>query len=117
MPTYRYECAACGHSLEEFQSMTAKPLRKCPQCQKPKLQRLIGPGAGILFKGDGFYSTDYRSDSWREAEKAASGDAPGESKPGESKPADASTGSSATPAAPAPAKPGKSTKGSRKDGV
>lgn len=70
MPTYAYECEACGHSFEKFQSMTANSLRKCPECQERKLQRLIGPGAGIIFKGSGFYETDYRSDSYKKAEKA-----------------------------------------------
>ncbi len=71
MPTYDYECQACGHSFELFQSMTAKVKRKCPECGKQTLKRLIGPGAGFLFKGDGFYITDYRSDSYKAGEKAA----------------------------------------------
>ena len=71
MPTYDYQCQACGHHFELFQSMTAKVKRKCPECGKPKLERLIGPGAGFLFKGDGFYITDYRSDSYKAGEKAA----------------------------------------------
>lgn len=73
MPTYEYVCDACGHELEEFQSMSAKPLKKCPECGKPKLRRLIGTGAGVIFKGSGFYQTDYRSDSYR---KAADADKP-----------------------------------------
>ncbi len=72
MPTYDYVCQACDHAFEEFQSITAKPLRKCPQCGKPKLQRLIGTGAGIIFKGSGFYETDYRSESYKKAAKAES---------------------------------------------
>ncbi|MEE9125726.1 MAG: zinc ribbon domain-containing protein, partial [Planctomycetota bacterium] len=64
MPTYAYECQTCGHDFEEFQSITAGALRKCPSCGKLKLQRLIGPGAGIIFKGGGFYETDYRSPSY-----------------------------------------------------
>ena len=60
MPTYEYECAACGANFEEFQSMSDKPLRKCPKCGKMKLERLIGAGAGIIFKGSGFYETDYK---------------------------------------------------------
>jgi putative FmdB family regulatory protein len=64
MPTYDYLCADCGHCFEEFQSMTAKPLRTCPVCKQPKLDRLIGAGAGVIFKGSGFYQTDYkRSDA------------------------------------------------------
>lgn len=69
MPTYEYVCDACDHEMEEFQSMTAKPLRKCPSCGKNKLRRLIGTGAGIIFKGSGFYETDYRSDSYKNAAK------------------------------------------------
>ncbi len=60
MPTYDYECRECGHEFEEFQSMTAGALRKCPSCGKLKLRRLIGAGAGIIFKGSGFYETDYK---------------------------------------------------------
>ncbi len=72
MPTYDYECEACEHVWEEFQSITAKPTRKCPECGKPKAKRKIGPGAGIIFKGSGFYQTDYRSDSYRKAADADS---------------------------------------------
>jgi len=72
MPTYDYRCDACGHEFEEFQSITASPLKKCPQCGKAKLKRLIGTGAGIIFKGSGFYETDYRSDSYKNAAKADS---------------------------------------------
>lgn len=64
MPTYDYVCKACGHRFEEFQSMSADPLKKCPQCNKNKLERLIGTGAGVIFKGSGFYETDYRGDSY-----------------------------------------------------
>ena len=60
MPTYEYECDNCGHSFEEFQAMSDKALKKCPKCAKMKLQRLIGAGAGIIFKGSGFYETDYK---------------------------------------------------------
>src|SRR5215510_9067583 len=70
MPTYDYECDACDHAFEEFQSMLDKPLKKCPKCGKAKLRRLIGTGAAILFKGAGFYQTDYRSDSYKSAAKA-----------------------------------------------
>ena len=70
MPTYDYRCKACEHEFEEFQSMTAKPLRKCPDCGRLQLERLIGTGAGVIFKGSGFYETDYRSESYRkDAEK------------------------------------------------
>lgn len=69
MPTYAYRCDNCEHEFEKFQSITANSLRKCPECSKFKLRRLIGTGAGILFKGSGFYETDYRSDSYKEAAK------------------------------------------------
>jgi putative FmdB family regulatory protein len=72
MPTYDYVCQACGHALEIFQSMSENPKRKCPKCSKLKLQRQIGTGAGILFKGSGFYETDYRSDSYSKGAKEAS---------------------------------------------
>ncbi len=73
MPTYEYACDSCGHEFEEFQSITAKPLRKCPECKKPALRRLIGTGAGIIFKGSGFYQTDYRSDSYKKAAEKETG--------------------------------------------
>ncbi len=82
MPTYDYRCEACGHEFEEFQSITAGALRKCPDCKKLKLKRLIGGGAAILFKGSGFYETDYRSESYKKAEakdQGGSGDAKGSS--------------------------------------
>lgn len=60
MPTYQYECGACGHGFEALQSMVDKKLKKCPQCGKSKLHRLIGTGSGIIFKGTGFYETDYK---------------------------------------------------------
>lgn len=60
MPTYEYECSACGHSFEELQSMTDAKLTKCPKCGKKKLDRLIGSGSGMIFKGSGFYETDYK---------------------------------------------------------
>lgn len=70
MPTYEYQCDACDHSFEEFQSFSEEPLKKCPQCGKKKLRRLFGTGAAILFKGSGFYQTDYRSESYNKAAKA-----------------------------------------------
>ena len=60
MPTYEYQCSACGYKFEAFQSMTDKPLSKCPKCKKPKAKRLISSGSGVIFKGPGFYATDYR---------------------------------------------------------
>ena len=70
MPTYDYICQGCKHAFEQFQSITARPLRKCPECGKSRLKRLIGTGAGVIFKGSGFYETDYRSDSYKKAAKA-----------------------------------------------
>jgi putative FmdB family regulatory protein len=70
MPTYEYECDACRHKFEELQSITEKPLKKCPKCKKAKLRRLFGIGAGLIFKGSGFYQTDYRSESYKAAAKA-----------------------------------------------
>jgi len=67
MPTYAYKCDNCGHGFELFQSITAKPVKKCPECKRLKLRRLIGTGAGIIFKGSGFYETDYRSDGYKKA--------------------------------------------------
>jgi len=64
MPTYDYHCTACGHRFEKFQSMSAKTLRKCPECKKTRLERLIGAGAGVIFRGSGFYGTDYRDSSY-----------------------------------------------------
>ena len=69
MPTYDYECESCGHQFEQFQSITAKPTRKCPECGRMKLHMLIGAGAGVIFKGSGFYQTDYRSESYKAGEK------------------------------------------------
>ena len=74
MPTYEYACTKCGHEFEQFQSMSAEPLKKCPKCKKAGLKRLVGGGAGLIFKGTGFYITDYK--------KKSGG---GEAKPAESK--------------------------------
>lgn len=69
MPTYDYVCDACGHEFEEFQNITADALTKCPECKKKKLRRLFGTGAALVFKGSGFYQTDYRSDSYKKGAK------------------------------------------------
>jgi len=70
MPTYEYHCDACENHFDEFQSMMDKPLKKCPKCGKSKLRRIFGTGAAIIFKGSGFYQTDYRSESYKAAAKA-----------------------------------------------
>ena len=77
MPTYEYKCNACGHRFEKFQSMSAAPIRKCPKCGKMKVQRLIGTGAGLIFKGSGFYITDYRDSGYKDKAKAESGSSDG----------------------------------------
>ena len=70
MPTYDYVCPKCDHKWELFQSIKAQPEKKCPECGKRAAKRMIGPGAGIIFKGSGFYQTDYRSDSYKKAAEA-----------------------------------------------
>jgi putative FmdB family regulatory protein len=81
MPTYEYECTKCGHKFEQFQSMRDLPLRKCPKCHRAALKKLVGGGAGLIFKGSGFYITDYRK-------KGQTRPAEGDSKPaGDPKPA------------------------------
>jgi putative FmdB family regulatory protein len=82
MPTYDYECKACHHRWELFQSIKAEAEKKCPKCGKRQAQRMIGPGAGIIFKGSGFYQTDYRSSAYKnaaEADKKASEGTPAKS--------------------------------------
>ncbi|MBI4553502.1 MAG: zinc ribbon domain-containing protein [Candidatus Latescibacteria bacterium] len=69
MPTYEYECQRCEHQFEHFQSITAPPLTTCPQCSGPVV-RLISSGAGFIFKGSGFYTTDYRSEHYKQREKS-----------------------------------------------
>ncbi|MEM1226122.1 MAG: FmdB family zinc ribbon protein [Planctomycetota bacterium] len=70
MPTYDYVCQACGHEMEVFQGINDPVLKKCPECKKQKLQRQFGTGAAIVFKGSGFYQTDYRSESYKKGAKA-----------------------------------------------
>ena len=107
MPTYDYRCEACGHELELFQKISAPPKKKCPACKKQKLKRQIGGGAGFLFKGSGFYLTDYRSDSYKkaaEADKKPAESASGETKPAEKPAQKAETKSDAAPKGEAPPK-------------
>lgn len=106
MPTYEYACDACGNEFEEMQSFSDEPLTRCPKCKKKKLRRLFGTGASIIFKGSGFYETDYRSESYKAGAKAEAdaGKPAGESKTdgkAEAKSeAKAETPSEAKPAAP-----------------
>lgn len=101
MPTYEYRCEQCGHQFDELQSFKDEPLKVCPKCHQESLRRLFGTGAAILFKGSGFYETDYRSDSYKKAAKAEQdstkngSSTSGESKPAETKPAESK---SSTPA-------------------
>ena len=68
MPTYEYECKKCGHTFDLFQPITAPPRKRCPKC-RGAVKRLISGGSGIIFKGSGFYATDYRSESYKAGEK------------------------------------------------
>ncbi|HEG42837.1 MAG TPA: zinc ribbon domain-containing protein [Phycisphaerales bacterium] len=71
MPTYDYLCSKCEHAFEKFQSIMANPSKKCPECKKMSLVRLIGTGSGVIFKGSGFYETDYRSENYKQGQKDA----------------------------------------------
>jgi len=108
MPTYEYACTECEHRFEEFQSITAKPLRKCPQCGKSSLKRLIGTGAGFIFKGSGFYCTDYRSDGYKKA--SAGGSSESKDKSADKKEVKTESKPAATPPAPAKTEGGNASK-------
>jgi putative FmdB family regulatory protein len=97
MPTYEYECQRCGRHFDQFQSIKDPPLKRCPKC-RGKVQRQIGTGAGIIFKGSGFYATDYRSDGYKKAAKA-------DKDSHSSTPKSGASDSSASKAPPAPKKP------------
>ena len=85
MPTYESACHKCGHAFEAFQSMKDEPLKKCPKCSKTGLKRLIGTGAGLIFKGSGFYITDYKKNGSSSATSSSSSSSSESSKPSESK--------------------------------
>ena len=105
MPTYDYRCEGCGHTFDEFQSMSAALLTDCPECKEPKLRRLIGSGAGIIFKGSGFYETDYKRA--RKPGDSESGDSKsGDSKSGDSKGEKSSSSDSKSESKPSPAPSG-----------
>lgn len=121
MPTYEYHCDACQHDFEAFQSMSAAPIKKCPKCGKNKVKRLIGAGAGLIFKGSGFYITDYRDSGYQEKAKADSGQSSSSDSKGSGDAAASSTESKpaaeAKPAAksdtPAASKPSSSSSSSK----
>lgn len=99
MPTYDYECPDCQHHFERFHSMTADPIKECPSCGEDKVRRLIGAGAGLIFKGSGFYITDYRSKSYKDGKKQAEG---GSSDKGSASKDSPKGDSGAKPSSPAP---------------
>ena len=119
MPTYDYECDGCGHTFELFQSISEPNQKKCPKCSKLKLRRLFGTGAAVVFKGSGFYQTDYRSESYKkgaEKDKPASeskSDSKSESK-SESKPSSSDSGSSSGSSSSTSSDSGKKAKKSTK---
>jgi putative FmdB family regulatory protein len=106
MPTYDYKCDACGHQWELFHSMSAKPKRKCPDCGKLKAKRMISAGAGVIFKGGGFYQTDYRSDSYKK--DAAADKKSQETKSESSSKSDSSSSKSDSSSSKSDSKPSKS---------
>ena len=109
MPTYEYQCDACGNKFERFQSIKSGPIRKCPKCGKNKVRRLISTGAGMIFKGSGFYITDYRSESYKEKAKSESGEKPDTAKTDSQKTDSAKSDSSKSEAAKSDAPAPKST--------
>ena len=99
MPTYDYECNSCGHEFELFQVISDSPRKKCPECGKLRLRRLFGTGGAIVFKGTGFYQTDYRSDSYKQgakADKKASSSSSSKDKSGSGKSEKAKSSSAST---------------------
>lgn len=124
MPTYEYQCKNCGHALEEFQSMTEPPLTRCPQCNTDSLIRIMGGGSGLIFKGTGFYLTDYKKNasspatSSRGGPAADKGSARKETSGGKKDSPSETTGSSSDKKEPAPDKkaPSAGSKGSSGSG-
>jgi putative FmdB family regulatory protein len=113
MPTYDYLCDACDHKFELFQSITEPVKKKCPECKKPKLRRLFGTGAAIMFKGSGFYITDYRSEGYKKRaseDKPASTNGSSESKSGGEAKSESKTAKSESPTADKPTSKSKKSK-------
>lgn len=108
MPTYEYACPKCGHEFEQFQSMRDEPLTKCPKCKKAGVKRLVGAGAGLIFKGTGFYITDYKKKKGGGETETSS------STPAKSPEAKAPEAKSSSEAKPAPAAPQKASKSAKK---
>ena len=112
MPTYDYSCDACDHKFEVFEPISATPQKKCPKCKRNKLRRLFGAGAALVFKGSGFYQTDYRSESYKSAaaaEKPAdSSKVSGDKSKSESKTESTPAAKSESKPESKPTKPGKS---------
>ncbi len=117
MPTYDYLCDGCQHQFEHFQSMTSRRLRKCPECGERKLERLIGSGAGVIFKGSGFYETDYkRSGESVPSEKQPSEKQPSEKQSSEKRASEKSSGSSSSSSETKSESRGNSTSDAKKSG-
>jgi putative FmdB family regulatory protein len=116
MPTYDYECSACEHRFEHFQKITDDPLAVCPKCKRKKLIRLFGTGAAVVFKGSGFYQTDYRSESYKRAASSDQAGSGGKAEGGSTSGSEASSGNSGAAESPAKPKSGGKAKGGGKSG-
>ena len=120
MPTYEYKCDACGAEFERFQPITADPVKRCPECGKAKVRRLISTGGGMIFKGSGFYITDYRDKAYTDKAKSESGagdkggDKPSDSKGETGSKPDSKPDVNAKPAAKSDSKPKSDTKSDSK---
>ncbi|MFO0530111.1 MAG: FmdB family zinc ribbon protein [Planctomycetota bacterium] len=116
MPTYDYECSACEHRVEPCQKITDDPLAVCPKCKRKKLIRLFGTGAAVVFKGSGFYQTDYRSESYKRAASSDHAGSGGKAEGGSASGSEASSGNSGAAESPAKPKSGGKAKGGGKTG-
>jgi putative FmdB family regulatory protein len=115
MPTYEYHCDACDNHFDEFQGINDPVLKKCPKCKKQKLRRIFGTGAAVIFKGSGFYETDYRSESYKASAKADADNGTGDTKSsGDKKSADTTTAPS-TESKPAETKKATKSKSTKSD--